>query len=606
MTATPVSRTSQQPAGFTLTPESKRVFIGLMLGMLVAAGSQTIVSPAMPIIVAELGGMSYYSWLATSAMLASAVIVPVVGKLSDLYGRRVFYIWGLVLFMLGTVLAGLAGNFWWLVGARVIQGLGMGTLMPLSQVIIGDIIPPRQRGKYQGIMGAVFGITSVAGPLAGGFITDHWGWRWLFYVTLPIGIAALVFIVKNLHLPHTRREAKLDVAGISLLTVALVAILLATSWGGTTYPWGSWEVLGAYILGFVMLAIFIPVELRAKEPVMPLHLFRDGTFTAANIASFVIAMGMFGSIFYIPVYAQGVMGVNATNSGLIVMPMSLAMILVSVGVGLLITRTGRYKGFMLTGNLLMVVGFLLLVDLSYGDPIWHLRIAMVVLGLGLGTGMSTYVLVVQNKVPMRDMGVATSAVQFFRSAGGTVGIAILGTIMTSRMGPAIAGHLPPGADAGAIGGMDASSVLDPDKLAHLPGPIVDAVRMGMSDALHQVFVVATPIVLIAFLATLFIKKLPLRDTLHEPAGQQVEEVLSEDAAQDAEDAEDAEDAAGAAAVMDAAVAGGTADTRDTRDIGDTAHAVDAVDSVDAADTVDTGDAAKADLLERGVLVDRAE
>src|SRR5690606_38927816 len=232
------------PAPFHLDAGSRAVFIGLMIGMFVAAISQTIVSPALPIIVAELGGMEHYSWLATSAMLASAVVVPVVGKLSDLYGRRPFYIAGLVLFLIGAVLSGLAQRFWWLVGARVIQGIGMGSVMPLSQVSIGDITPPRQRGKYQGLMGAVFGICSIAGPLAGGFITDHWGWRWLFFVGIPFGLVGLVFIAKNLHLPHTPRKAVVDVWGIVTLTVALVAILLATSWGGTTYPWSDWHVIG--------------------------------------------------------------------------------------------------------------------------------------------------------------------------------------------------------------------------------------------------------------------------------------------------------------------------------------------------------------------------
>jgi len=515
------------PAPFHLDAGSRAVFIGLMIGMFVAAISQTIVSPALPIIVAELGGMEHYSWLATSAMLASAVVVPVVGKLSDLYGRRPFYIAGLVLFMIGAVLSGLAQSFWWLVGARVIQGIGMGTLMPLSQVIIGDIIPPRQRGKYQGLMGAVFGICSIAGPLAGGFITDHWGWRWLFFVGIPFGLVGLVFIAKNLHLPHTPRKAVVDVWGIVTLTVALVAILLATSWGGTTYPWSDWHVIGLYVLGAVALVAFVLIERRAEEPVIPLRLFHNPTFTASNIASLAVAMGMFGAIFYIPVYAQGVLEANATSSGAIVMPMSLSMIVLSMLIGALITRTGRYKAFMVAGTVLMIAGFGLLTQLHYGSSYLQLTIAMIVLGLGLGATMQTYTLVVQNTAERRDLGVATSATQFFRSAGGTVGIAVLGTVMASRLPAAIADHLDPAAaaqmPAGTEIGIDA--VLDPNVLAQLPDPVEEAIRMGLADALHQVFVVAIPLVVVAFLATLFIKALPLRETLHEAPAERAEGAL---------------------------------------------------------------------------------
>ena len=535
--AVSTARTSGAPAPFHLDAASRAVFIGLMIGMFVAAISQTIVSPALPIIVAELGGMEHYSWLATSAMLASAVVVPVVGKLSDLYGRRPFYIAGLVVFMVGAVLSGVAQNFWWLVGARVIQGLGMGTLM-LSQVIIGDLIPPRHRGKYQGIMGAVFGICSIAGPLAGGFITDHWGWRWLFFVGIPFGLVGLAFIAKNLHLPHTPRKAVVDVWGIVTLTAALVAILLATSWGGTTYPWSDARVLGLFALGAAALVAFVLIERKAVEPVIPLRLFTNPTFTAANIASLTVAMGMFGAIFYIPVYAQGVLKANATSSGAIVMPMSLSMIVLSMVIGMLITRTGKYKAFMVAGTLFMVAGFALLTQLHYDSSYAQLTIAMIVLGLGLGATMQTYTLVVQNTSERRDLGIATSATQFFRSAGGTVGIAVLGTVMAGRLQTAIADHLDPAVAAqmpeGTSLGIDA--VLDPEVLAQLPDPVEEAIRLGLADALHQVFVVAIPLVLIAFLATLFIKTMPLRETLHdEPDESHLADELATEAAHLVED-----------------------------------------------------------------------
>ena len=506
----PAPEATQHP----LSPEARMVFIGLMLGMLVAGISQTIVSPAMPIIVAELGGIEHYSWLATAAMLASAVVVPVVGKMSDLYGRRPFYIGGLVTFMLGSALSGLAQDFWWLVGARTLQGLGMGALMTLSQTIIGDIIPARQRGKYQGYMGSVFGVTSIGGPLAGGFITDHFGWRWLFYAGLPFGVVALVFIVKYLHLPHTQRRARIDVAGILTLSAALISLLLATSWGGTTYPWASPQVVGLFVVGALLLAAFVPIELRAAEPVIPLRLFRSSIFTWSNVAGLAVAMGMFGAIFYIPVYAQGVLGVSATNSGLIIIPMSAAMIGVGILVGLLITRTGRYKPFIVAGTLTLVAGFWLLTRVHYGSSQAELTLAMVVVGTGLGLCMQTFTLVVQNAVDRRDLGVATAATQFFRSAGGTVGIAVLGTIMTSRLATAIPAHLPAGA-AGQLpdGGVDAGSVLDPAALAGLPGPVAVAVRQGLADALHDVFLAALPLAGVAVVASLLVRQIPLRTTL---------------------------------------------------------------------------------------------
>lgn len=507
----------ESSAGFRLDPDSRRVFLGLMLGMFVAAVSQTIVSPAMPRIVAELGGMEHYSWIATAAMLVSAIAVPIVGKLSDLYGRRRFYLGGLIFFMLGSILAGAAQNFWFLVFARAVQGVGMGTIMPLSQTIIGDIIPPRQRGKYQGMMGGIFGVTSIAGPLLGGFITDHWGWRWLFFVSVPVGIVAFVAIHRFLRMPHTRRDAKVDVAGIITLTGALALLLLATSFGGTSYPWASAQIIGIYVVGAILLAIFIAVETKAAEPVIPLHLFRSSIFTFSNIASFAVSMMMFGALIYIPVYAQGVLGVDATNSGLILMPMMVSMIGLSILSGLYITKTGRYKELVLLGPVLMGIGLWLLTRLGYDTSQLELTGAMIVFGLGLGMCMQVYTLVVQNVVMRRDLGVATASTQFFRNVGSTVGIAVFGTILSSKMGPAIASHLPAGA-AGHLpaGGVDAGSVLDPSALAKLPPAIVTAVRQGLADSLHGVFEAALPLAAVALIASLLIKAVPLRDTVHTP------------------------------------------------------------------------------------------
>lgn len=525
-TAAPTSA----PAAFTgLDRQGRLVFVGLMLGMFVASLSQTIVGPALPRIVAELGGVEYYSWVATAAMLVSAVAVPIVGKLSDLYGRRWFYLAGLAVFMLGSILAGMATNFWFLVAARAVQGLGMGTLMPLSQTIIGDIIPPRQRGRYQGIMGAVFGVTSVVGPLVGGTVTDHLGWRWLFYLTLPIGVAAFAFILRYLHLPRAAQHGRVDLAGILTLTPGLVIGLLATTWGGNDYAWDSPVIIGMYAVAAVLLAAFVVVETRVEEPLLPMHLLTRPVIALSITASFAIAVAMFGAIIYIPVYAQGVMGVSATNSGAILIPLSVAMILTSIVVGLLITRFGNYKVFLLLGGVVLTAGYLMLAGIEYGDSAWHLTAAMVVIGLGLGLCMQVYTLVVQNVVPRSELGVATAAVQFFRNIGSTIGTAVLGTVMSAQMSSAISERiaaLPPEQLAALqSGGGEAAdleaSVLDPEALAQLQEFLVDPIRAGMGEAMHVVFLTAVPFVLAALVLSAFVEQIPLRDTLEaaEPAAQ---------------------------------------------------------------------------------------
>ena len=490
--ATASAAPAGSPAAFTgLDRQGKLVFVGLMLGMFVASLSQTIVGPALPRIVAELGGVEYYSWVATAAMLVSAVAVPIVGKLSDLYGRRWFYLAGLAIFMLGSILAGMATNFWFLVGARAVQGLGMGTLMPLSQTIIGDIIPPRQRGKYQGIMGAVFGVTSVVGPLLGGTVTDNLGWRWLFYLTLPIGVVAFAFILRYLHLPRAAQRGKVDLLGIATLTPGLVIGLLATTWGGNDFAWGSPVIIGMYAVAAVLLIAFVIIETRVEEPLLPMHLITRPIIALSVGASFAIAVAMFGAIIYIPVYAQGVMGVSATSSGAILIPLSVAMIVTSIVVGLLISRFGNYKVFLLLGGAVLVAGYLLLSRIQYGDSPWHLTLAMVVIGLGLGLCMQVYTLVVQNVVSQRELGVATAAIQFFRNIGSTIGTAVLGTVMSAQMGSAIARQIEAlpkeqlaalqesgnGADTSGL----ESAVLDPAVLEQLPEFLVDPIRAGMGE-----------------------------------------------------------------------------------------------------------------------------
>lgn len=521
---------------YKMSKEHQRVFIGLMLGMLVASVSQTIVGPALPRIVAELGGMDHYSWVATAAMLVSAVTVPIVGKLSDLYGRRSFYIGGIVVFMVGTVFAGFAQSFWMLVIARGIQGLGMGTLMPLSQTIIGDIIPPRQRGKYQGFMGAVFGVTSVAGPLAGGVVTDHLGWRWLFFVTLPIGLIALTFIVKFLHIPHEPRKAVIDYPGIATLSTALIALLVAVSSGGTSWAWGSTTSIVLFAIAIVSGIAFVFIQLRAVEPILPLRLFADRTIALSLIASFGVAIVMFGSIIYIPVYAQGVIGVNATNSGLILMPLMIGFIVCGILTGLLITRTGHYRPFMLAGIAIMGGGVFMLTRLTHEATAGQLTLSMVVLGIGLGMAMQQYTLIVQNVVSRKDMGVATASTQFFRNVGSTVGIAIYGTVMASGLGERVASHLPSGLPADATSHVDAGAVLDPTVLSTLPPQVAEAVRWGLAQQLGDAFMIGLPVLAVVFVATLFIPHTPLRESNEEhpveDAGQHVLDAYASESAGD--------------------------------------------------------------------------
>ena len=518
------------PTQFRLTPQSRRIFIGLLLGMLVASISQTIVGPAMPRIVAELGGMDHYSWVATAAMLVSAISVPIVGKLSDLYGRRPFYLGGLAIFIAGSILAGSAQNFWWLVGARAIQGLGMGIIMPLSQTIVGDIIPPRQRGKYQGWMGVVFGVTSVAGPLAGGVITDSLGWRWLFFVAVPVGLVALFVIARFLDLPHEPRKAVIDTWGMVTMSLGVTAVLLAVSWGGTSYPWSSPVIIGLFVAGTLLLTAFVFVELRVPEPVVPLRLFRTSIFTFANLGAFGMSMVMFGSIIYVPIYAQGVLAVNASTSGLITLPLMLGLVLVGLLAGITITRTGRYKELMLVGAVLLGVGVLLLARLSATSSAWEVVGGVGLIGVGLGALSQQYTLVVQNAVARKDLGVATAALQFFRNVGATVGTAIFGTVLSSGLDDAIFRHLPPQLAATMPHGtINAGSVLDSSVITSLPVEVISAVRAGLADQIALIFWVSVPITVFVFICTLLIKPMELRDTLNSPedAGRELLDTMAQ-------------------------------------------------------------------------------
>jgi EmrB/QacA subfamily drug resistance transporter len=516
------------------------VMAALMLGMLLASLNMTLVAPALPRIVAELGGIDHYSWIALSSIVASTVVVPIVGKLSDIYGRKSFYLAGIAVFAAGSALSGLAPSFGFLIAARVVQGVGMGTLQPLSQAIIGDIIPPRERGKYQGMMGAVFGVASIIGPLLGGYITDHATWRGLFFVNLPFAALAMVVVAIFMHVPHLHRPHSIDVWGIVTMTLALVSVLLATELGGNEYAWTSYQTVGLYAFALVMAAAFIAIEARVPEPVLPLRLWTNSIFTFSNLASMGVAMAMFGAIYFIPVFVQGVLGDSASSSGTVLMPMLLTMVVASIANGFLISRTGRYKVTILVGVLLMGLGFFLLTRLDIKSTNLQVVLDMLVIGVGLGVAMQTFTLIVQNAVSRKDLGVATAATQLFRSLGGAVGIAVMGTLLAQGLQSAIARHLPPAVASrleGAGAQASAGSVLDPSQIGQLPPVVVQAVRAGLADALHSVFLAGLPFVALALVASLFIREIPLRRTAHAGASEAGKEVLVELNQAGADDAE---------------------------------------------------------------------
>ncbi|MET9803995.1 MFS transporter [Streptomyces sp. NPDC006368] len=486
----------------------------LLLGMLLAALDQTIVSTALPTIVSELGGMEHLSWVVTAYMLASTAATPLWGKLGDQYGRKKLFQSAIVLFLIGSALCGIAQNMPQLIAFRAVQGLGGGGLMVLSMAIVGDLVSPRERGKYQGLFGAVFGATSVLGPLLGGLFTEHLSWRWVFYINLPIGVVALFVIAGVLHIPVRSTRHTIDYLGTFLIASVATCLVLVASLGGTTWAWGSPQIIGLAVLGAVLLVWFVSVERRATEPVLPLKLFRIRTFTLVSVISFIVGFAMFGAMTYLPTFLQVVQGVTPTMSGVHMLPMVFGMLLTSTASGQIVSRTGRWKVFPITGTAITALGLLLLHQMRESSSTGEMSLYFFVFGAGLGLVMQVLVLVVQNAVAYEDLGVATSGATFFRSIGASFGVAIFGTVFTSRLtgklSEALAGQeTPPGVGAERI-------AADPRAIAELPPPLRPDVLHAYATSITDVFLYASPVVLLAFLVAWFLKEDRLRGSVTAP------------------------------------------------------------------------------------------
>ena len=485
------------------------VMSGLMVGMFLSALDQSIVGTALPRITSELGGLDKLSWVVTAYLLTATASTPLWGKISDLYGRRLLFQIAIVTFLIGSVLAGLSQNIDQLIATRAVQGLGGGGLMALAMATIGDVVPPRERGRYQGYFAAVFGTSSVLGPVLGGWFADGPGWQWIFFINVPLGLAALFVTSSALKIPHVRRDHSIDYLGAATVVASVSAFLLYTAWSGPELGWTSGTSLTLLVGGFVLAVAFVFIELHAAEPIIPMRLFGNSIFSIANAFGFLIGVAMFGSMIFIPVYLQVVDGMTPTESGLAMLPMVVGIFTTSIAAGQLMSRNGRYKHYPILGAGVVTGALVMLSTLDNTTPYWYAGLAMFVMGLGLGLTMQVLIVVVQNSVDRSDMGVATSSVTFFRQMGGSFGTALFGAILSSRL----AVHM---AEATASLPRAQRGTADLDEVANnvelikaLPEPLHGLVTQAFSMSLHDTFLAAVPLTLVALAVALFLKEVPL-------------------------------------------------------------------------------------------------
>jgi EmrB/QacA subfamily drug resistance transporter len=504
-------------------PKSVRVvLLALMIAMMLAMLDNMIVGTAMPTIVGELGGLEHLSWVVTGYTLATAASTPIWGKVGDMYGRKGAFLGSIVVFLVGSALSGMAQNMGELIGFRAVQGLGAGGLMVGVMAIIGDLIPPRERGKYTGMMAGVMALAMIGGPLVGGTITDNWGWRWSFYINLPLGAVALVLVTAVLHLPKKRAKARIDFLGVTLLTVGITAIVLVTTWGGTEYAWTSARIDELIGIGVVALIGFVWWQTKAVEPVVPLHMFRSRNFTLMSVIGFITGFVMFGATLFLPLYQQAVQGASATNSGLLLLPMLGAMLVTSMVAGRVTTNTGRYKVFPIAGGALMIVGLYLLSLMDTGTTRFTSGVYMAVLGLGMGCLMQITMLVAQNSVEMKDMGVASSSTTLVRTLGSSFGVAIMGALFNNRVKDVMTER------AGALGKgiTEKSAQLDAKSLQKLPAVAREAYQHAVSAGTHSAFLLGAVIAVPVLIAALFVKEVPLRGGPQKPAAEDADAAVA--------------------------------------------------------------------------------